>query len=118
MGVETLSPGTNVRIALPPAPAGVQWFKAAMFWEETSTASSPNRFSPAADIVFELWDTCAHPLQDIHVLSDYSYGFQKRMVTSLAGGECLEMRFSVLEMPANTTRKVYYAGYYHSGAAP
>ncbi len=112
-----------------PEDPNVQQWKGAMTWLEPSSPGSGSTI-PVADIVLEVWDTCA-PGGAVSVSSDYSFDIRKRLslthsqIVLPTRSRCLEGRVRVFDVPAGSpnplaptqprTRDVYVADYFHSG---
>ena len=87
-----------------------QWKWAAVWYEPD--------LSNVADLDFYVYDTCppgGGP--PVLVASDLSYDLRARFTLnqSQIAGKCLEMRVHGTAVPANSTRTVWSADYYHSG---
>jgi len=130
--VARLGPGEMLRFPVwdsGPEDVNVQQWKSAMTWVEPSTSGSGTTI-PVADIVLEVWDTCA-PGGEVSVSSDYSFDIRKRLSLSHTQivlptrSRCLEGRVRVFDIPVGSanplapgqprTRDVYVADYFHGG---
>lgn len=130
--VARLGPGEELRFPVWDGGAedvNVQQWKSAMTWVEPSTSGSGTTI-PVADIVLEVWDTCA-PGGPVSVSSDYSFDIRKRLSLSHTQivlptrSRCLEGRVRVFDIPVGSanpipgsqprTRDVYVADYFHGG---
>ncbi len=108
----------------------VQHWKCAMTWLEPARSGAGST-SPVADLVLEVWDTCA-PGGAQMVQTDFSFDIRKRIelnhsqIMDGSRARCLEGRVRAWAVPSDSpnplappaearTREVYVADYFHSG---
>lgn len=112
-----------------PEDSDVQQWKCALTWLEPSGPGVGSTI-PVADIVLEVWDTCA-PGGPQSVNADYSFDIRKRIslshsqIITTSHARCLEGRVRAFDVPINSpnplapmqprTREIYVADYFHSG---